>query len=85
MSISGWKFSSNKIRISAKCKNIEYERAVRETLKGINAEKKEIYAAIKDYDTEVSKKYKFQIPYQIYIFLNASLRGPLRPPTANKD
>ena len=61
MSISGWKFSSNKIRISAKCKNIEYERAVRETLKGINAEKKEIYAAIKDYDTEVSKKYKFQI------------------------
>lgn len=65
MSISGWKFTPNKIRISAKCKNIDYERAIRETLKGINAEKKEIYALIKDYNNELSKKYKFQIAEDI--------------------
>ena len=32
-----------------------------------------------------AKKYKFQIPYQIYIFLNASPGGPLRPPNGKEE
>ncbi len=61
MSISGWKFSSNKIRIAANCKNIDYERAIRETLKGINAERKNVYDAVKDYNSNLLGKYKFFI------------------------
>lgn len=61
MSISGWKFTSNEIRIAANCKNIDYERAIRETLKGINAEIKNVYNALKDYNSDLSSKYKFFI------------------------
>lgn len=59
LSISGWKFSSKNIRIAAECKNIEYERAVRNTIDGINAEKTFIYNSIKNYKDDSASKYKF--------------------------
>lgn len=65
LSISGWIFNSKSIRIAANCKNIEYERAVRETIIGINKEKGLIYNSIKNYEDGLSKKYKFLIQDEI--------------------